>query len=66
MFALSDEDFDKIQKGYGCPRCLEDFHGVFMLMCPVCKHKPDVADFIDWKKMPFMRVADTSLASELN
>ena len=66
VFSLTDEDFDKIQKGYGCPRCLEDFNGVFLTVCPVCSHKADLADFQDWKRYPWMRVAEQSLARDVD
>ena len=38
LFALTPEDYEKVRQGYGCPECLEDFYGVYMLQCPVCKH----------------------------
>ena len=62
MFSLTNEDFDKIRQGYGCPRCLEDYQGIWRQVCPVCKHKAEIADFIDQAKMPWMQVADPDLA----
>lgn len=44
---LNRRDFDKVREGYGCPNCLEDFNGVLLLECPVCKHMRDAdADFV--------------------
>lgn len=37
-WGLAPDDFKKVVEGYGCPKCLEDFNGVFLLTCPVCKH----------------------------
>ena len=36
IWGLSPEDFDKIAKGYGCSRCLEDFNGKYVAKCPTC------------------------------
>ncbi len=48
QFGLSPTDFQKVQHGYGCPNCLEDFNGLYLTTCPVCGHERDVAqDFID-------------------
>lgn len=58
---LSQDDYEKIAKGYGCPRCLEDYHGVFLLECPVCKHKPDVSDLKGLAPQEY-QIADPSLA----
>jgi len=41
LWALGQRDYDKIKDGYGCPNCLEDFNGVLLLECPVCKHMRD-------------------------
>ena len=38
LFALSKEDFEKVRQGYGCPECLEDYNGVYLPQCPLCKH----------------------------
>ena len=38
LFALTPDDYEKVRQGYGCPECLEDFYGVYMLRCPVCGH----------------------------
>lgn len=38
VFGLLQEDFDKVQQGYACGECLEDFQGEFKLICPVCRH----------------------------
>ena len=37
-FGLTPEDFEKVQQGYGCGECLEDFQGEFRIKCPVCGH----------------------------
>jgi hypothetical protein len=46
-WGLGWNDFHKVRSGYGCPACLEDFCGVYMPVCPVCRHERDVwADFL--------------------
>jgi DNA-directed RNA polymerase subunit RPC12/RpoP len=48
-FLLSDEDFNKVQQGYACGECLEDFQGEFRLKCPVCGFSTEAADRIIFK-----------------
>jgi hypothetical protein len=45
-FALTPEDFEKVQQGYACGECLEDFMGEFKLVCPLCKHSTAGGDRI--------------------
>jgi hypothetical protein len=47
LFALNKDDFEKVRDGYGCANCLEDYFGVYLLTCPVCKHERDLwNDFV--------------------
>ena len=32
---FSEEDFEKIRAGYGCPQCWQEFT-IIMVKCPVC------------------------------
>jgi len=45
-FMLSNEDFNKVQQGYACGECLEDFQGEFRIKCPVCGHSTAGGDRI--------------------
>jgi hypothetical protein len=36
QWGLNPTDFDKVNQGYACGRCLEDFGGIHLLKCPVC------------------------------
>jgi len=46
-WGLDKEGFEKVRQGYGCPECLEDFHGVALLRCPACGHVRNQAlDFL--------------------
>lgn len=48
LFGLTDEDLAKVQAGYACPNCLEDFRGKWLAKCPLCKHEFDVSrDIVD-------------------
>lgn len=48
LFLLSRDDYEKVRQGYGCPHCLEDYNGVYLVKCPVCNHMTDFGggDFI--------------------
>jgi hypothetical protein len=49
LHAVSRSDYEKIQEGYGCPRCLEDYNGIWRAKCDVCGHTPlreSNADFV--------------------
>lgn len=37
LFGLEKDDFEKVQAGYACGECLEDFQGEYKLVCPVCR-----------------------------
>jgi hypothetical protein len=41
-FDLTGEDFDKVQKGYACGECLEDYGGIWLPECPVCRTRTQV------------------------
>lgn len=46
-WGLTVQDFEKVRQGYGCPKCLEDFNGVWLMTCPVCGHqRNEPTDFI--------------------
>lgn len=62
VFMLSEEDYRKIAQGYGCPRCLEDYHGVVLTVCPVCKHRADVLVDLRGLAPRDHQIADPSLA----
>lgn len=48
LWGLGPEDYRKVQQGYACPKCLEDYNGVYMISCPVCGHTRDVSqDFLE-------------------
>lgn len=34
--AFSDEDYERIRQGYGCPNCWQAF-SIVMVKCPVCQ-----------------------------
>lgn len=34
---LTGEDFEKVRQGYACSNCLEDFQGMYLERCPVCR-----------------------------
>lgn len=36
IFGLNEDDFMKVQAGYACGNCLEDYHGKWLPKCPVC------------------------------
>lgn len=42
QWGLDKHDFGKIQAGYGCGRCLEDFQGMWRPVCPVCGNQTEV------------------------
>lgn len=42
LWGLSPSDYHKVRLGYACPKCLEDFNGIYMAVCPVCKHVRDM------------------------
>ena len=49
LHAVSRRDYEKILDGYGCPRCLEDYNGIWHAKCYVCGHSPikdSNADFV--------------------
>lgn len=48
LFMVSARDYEKIRQGYGCPNCLEDYNGMYLIQCPVCQHMTDFGggDFI--------------------
>lgn len=46
LAALGPEDFQKVVAGYGCPRCWEDYNGVYHVTCPVCSYTRDLAEDI--------------------
>lgn len=37
VHGLSNDDFEKVRQGYACSNCLEDFGGLYLERCPVCK-----------------------------
>jgi hypothetical protein len=61
VFGLTESDYLKIVNGYGCPKCLEDYNGIWRAKCDVCGHKADLADF-QGLAPDFMQPADPSLA----
>jgi len=54
-FGLTPDDFGKVQSGYACGECLEDFQGEWKIKCPVCGHSTKGGDRIlfdvprEWK-----------------
>lgn len=48
LHLLYADDYEKVRQGYGCSYCLEDYNGVWMPQCPVCRHISDYGggDFI--------------------
>lgn len=42
VWGLNEDDFHKVQQGYACGRCLEDFGGIYLARCPVCKEEINV------------------------
>ena len=62
VFMLSEEDYNKIHAGYGCPRCLEDYNGVVMVKCPVCGHRADVLSDLRGLAPHDFQIADPTLA----
>jgi hypothetical protein len=42
VFGLSPEDFDRVQKGYACGNCLEDYNGIWRPSCPVCNKENEI------------------------
>lgn len=49
-WGLAPEDFQKVQEGYACSRCLEDFtvYPYRVTECPVCK-EPNIPA---WAELP--------------
>lgn len=45
-FGLNGDDFAKVQGGYACGECLEDFQGEWKVKCPVCGHSTAGGDRI--------------------
>lgn len=43
LFGLTNEDLAKVEAGYACPQCLEDFRGKYLPVCPLCKHQRDIS-----------------------
>ena len=57
LFGLTNEDLAKVQAGYACPHCLEDFRGKYLPKCPTCGHQRDIhRDIVDapahWRPDP--------------
>lgn len=56
VFGLDQDDFEKVQAGYACGECLEDFNGEWKLRCPVCGSSTAAGDRIivdtpnEWKR----------------
>jgi hypothetical protein len=54
VWGLDQEQFGKVAAGYACGRCLEDFGGKWLAVCPVCREPtaaPRVVDLPDeWRK----------------
>lgn len=46
LWGLLKDDFQKIQEGYACGKCLEDYNGVWVAACPVCGHPNEVQPVI--------------------
>lgn len=42
IFGLSEDDFHRVQQGYGCGNCLEDYGGKWLPKCPVCGNETEV------------------------
>ena len=65
LFALNRDDYEKIRQGYGCPNCLEDYQGMYLPTCPLCKHSTDFSDHDFLPVIPtWMAPSDPSLLDE--
>lgn len=42
VWGLDKESFEKVQQGYACGKCLEDFNGMWRPVCPVCGNEIEV------------------------
>lgn len=45
IWGISEEDFDRIQKGFACVRCLEGFDS-YHEVCPVCGQETKLPDSV--------------------
>lgn len=47
VFGLTGEDYERTRQGYACAECLEDFGGMLLVVCPVCKTPTSLHDHVE-------------------